>query len=213
MHPKDGLRSGIRVYSVSDEGYDMENVYSSSHGDKQTNRDSSLQSMTTWLQKGKGRAQWVFLERWYWLCCWGLHWVCSASIPSSGFSCHWYDGTLFVDTHRAECKNDHIYPIELSRRALSAAKDTSWADRVKQLPSTILSACNEPGMEKNKWTMSVDTIFGSMKCALNLNHNYFLLHFNNLYLSCCHCFSLWHKFDSMKSIDFSDHPMSSFTQF
>lgn len=32
-----------------------------------------------------------------------------------------------------------IYPIELSRWALSAAKDIGWAGRVKQLTSTILS--------------------------------------------------------------------------
>ena len=91
-------------------------------------------TMATSPQRGKGfgRAQWVLLERW--CCrCRGLHWVCAASVPSSGFSCHRYGGALFADSHRAECGNTH----HLSHRTLTSSALSSQGRRLSRQGQTI----------------------------------------------------------------------------
>lgn len=106
-------------------------------------------TMATSPQRGKGfgGAQWVLLERWC-CCCRGPHWVCAASIPSSGFSCHRYGGTLFADSHRAECGNTH----HLSHRTLTSSALSSQGRRLSRQGQTITQryslGCNEPGIEK-----------------------------------------------------------------
>lgn len=116
-------------------------------------------TMATSPQRGKGfgGTQWVLLER---CCCcrWGLHWVCAASVPSSGFSCHWYHGALFADDHRADCGNSH----HLSHTTLTASALSSQGRRLSRQGQTITQhyslSCNEPGEEKLNWVMTADTI-------------------------------------------------------
>lgn len=146
-------------------------VYSCNHGHTQPQHDSTFPTrqwkgvtilqatMATSLQRGKGfgRAQWVFLERWF-CCCRGLLWVCAASVPSSGFSCHWYDGTLFAGGHRAECGNSH----HLSHRTLMSSALRSQGHRLSRQGQTITQhyslSCNEPGIQKHHWAMTAGTI-------------------------------------------------------
>lgn len=133
-------------------------------------------TMATSLHRGKGfgGAQWVLLERWC-CCCWGLHWLCAASVPSSGFSCHRYDGTLFADGHRAECGNSH----HLSHRTLTSSALNSQGRRLSRQGQTITQhyslSCNELGIEKRNWAMTADTILWfkgetEMKWVLQFNH-------------------------------------------
>lgn len=109
--------------------------------------------------KGFGGAQWLLLERW---CsrCRGPHWVCAASVPSSGFSCHRYDGALFADSHRAESGNSH----HLSHRTLTSSALSCQGHRLSRTGQTITQryslSCNEPGIEKHNWAMTADTILG-----------------------------------------------------
>lgn len=98
-----------------------------------------------------------FLERWF-CCCWGLLLVCAASVPSSGVSCHWYDDTLFADSHRAECRNSH----HLSHRTLMSSALSSQGHRLSRQGQPITQyyslCCNEPGIKKNHWVMTTETI-------------------------------------------------------
>lgn len=116
-------------------------------------------TMATSLQRGKsfGGAQWILLERWC-CCCRCLHWVCATSVPSSGFSCHGYDGALFAAGHRAECGNSH----HLSHRTLTSSALSSQGRRLSRQGQTITQryslSCNEPGIEKHNWAMTADTI-------------------------------------------------------
>lgn len=121
------------------------------------------------------RAQWLLLER----CssrCRAPHWVCAASVPSSGFSCHWYDSAVFADSHRAQFGNSH----HLSHRTLASSTLSSQGRRLSRQGQTITrrySLCyNEPGMEKRNWAMTADTILWfkrrntGVKWALKFNH-------------------------------------------
>lgn len=120
--------------------------------------------MATSVQRGKGfgRAQWGLLERCC-RCCRGLHWVCAASIPSSGFSCHRYDGALFADSHRAECGNGH----HLSHRTPISSALSSQGRRLSRQGQTITQhyslICNEPGIEKLNYEQWLLTPFYDSK--------------------------------------------------
>lgn len=76
------------------------------------------------------------------------HWVCAASVPSSGFPCHRYAGCLFADNHGAKCGNSH----HLSLAALASSALGSQGRRLSRQGQTITRrhslSCNEPGIEK-----------------------------------------------------------------
>lgn len=103
------------------------------------------------LHRREGRAlaghNGSFLERWCCLC-WGLHWVCAASVPSSAFSCHRYHGAVFADDRRADCGNSH----HLSHTTLTSSALSSQGRRLSRQGQTITQhyslSCNESGMEK-----------------------------------------------------------------
>lgn len=163
-------------------------------------------TMATSLQRGKGfgRAQWVFLERCCCCCCWGLHWVCAVSVPSSGFSCHRYDGALFADSHGAECGNGH----HLSHRTLTLSALSSQGRRLSRQGQTITQhyslSCNEPGIEKSNQAMTADTIlwFKEEKhrneMDTKIQSHLALLRFYSFNVSCYLCFSCGGNLDLWK---------------
>lgn len=164
----------------------------------------SVATMATSLQraKGFGRSQWVFLERC--CCCWGPHWVCAANVPSSGFSCHRYDGALFADSHRAEYGNGH----HLFHRTLTSSALSSQGRRLSRQGQTITQhhslSCNEPGIEKSNWAMTAHAIFWFKEekhrneMGTKIQSHLALLHFYCCSVSCYLCFSCGGNLDVWK---------------